>query len=54
MYNKPHKIISEQPVDFQISADDLMKEFLTNEGLATSKYHDNKPICRTDLFQQTF
>ena len=51
MYNKPHKIISEQPVDFQISADDLMKEFLTNEGLATSKYLD-KIVILEGLLKQ--
>lgn len=39
-YNKPHKIISELPADFHLSADDMMQEFIINESLAISKYLD--------------
>lgn len=40
MYNKPHKVIAEEPVDYQVSADELFNEFAVNEQAASSKYLD--------------
>lgn len=39
-YYKPHKIISEQPVDYQFSVDQMMQEFSLNKGESVSKYLD--------------
>lgn len=49
MYNKPHKIISEQVADFHISADVLMKEFEFSEDLANTKYFDKIIVIEGNL-----
>lgn len=38
MYNKPHKNITETPVDIYVSANTILKEFSSDEKTANSKY----------------
>ncbi|APZ47850.1 hypothetical protein BW723_16805 [Polaribacter reichenbachii] len=38
MYNKPHKNITETPVDIYVSADTILEEFSLDEKTANSKY----------------
>ena len=44
MYNKPHKIIAEQAVDFSMTVDEMIEEFNTDETGAGTKFIDKVVI----------
>jgi len=48
-YFKAHKIISEQPVDYQLSVDRMMQEFSINESESLSKYLDKIIVLKGNL-----
>ncbi len=49
MYNKPHKIISEQAVDYRVSVDEMIKSFNNDEANANARFIDKVIVLEGTL-----
>ena len=49
MYNKPHKIISEQAVDYRMTVDAMIKAFENNEVDANTTFNDKVVVLEGTL-----
>ena len=49
MYNKPHKIISEQTVDYRLTVDEMIKAYTNDETTANATYIDKVVVLEGTL-----
>ena len=49
MYNKPHKIISEQTVDYRLTVDEMIKAYTNDETTAIATYIDKVVVLEGTL-----
>jgi len=49
MYNKPHKIISEQDVDYRLTVDEIIEAYTNDETVANAKFIDKVVVLEGTL-----
>ena len=51
IFNKPHRNISKEEIDYSVSSDDIFSEFLKNANTANQKYLDKIVMINGNLIQ---
>jgi hypothetical protein len=50
-YNKPHRDIKREAADFELTAGELVREFIADEGAAHQKFNERVILLRGDVKQ---